>query len=392
MSRNKPRGFALTAVFAVSITAAALVLSGCTPPLPPDVLAAQAEANITCQQGSLEVAAPEIFTGALDAVGQSLTTTCPEQLVSEVAADMPAPVQLVDVLPSATLLDSFKATNCPTGSAVVVPAFTYPVTMAFNVPGLEGIQLTPQAIAGILNGTVKTWDDPLIAASNEGLALDGLPALKLVGVKGDQGDVQAMTAWLTATAPQAWKSGTLGSIPAATNLATNAKLVESLTANEGEIAILPVTTANYNVLGMASLPAGPNLDVWVTADDVQLAKVGSAAIADQTSTLAGGHSTDMLIYGPGIGGVPVEGQFDIAASKIVLAQDQELIGWPVVGVAHLLICNDKSDPLPLSFAQYLVRLAGQGSLEAFGVTPLPEPIRIKTFSPLKVVVPTPAPN
>ncbi len=384
MSRNKPRGIALTAWFAVPLAAAALVLSGCTPPLPPDVLAAQAEANITCQQGSLDVAAPEIFTGALDAVGQSLTTTCPDQLVTEVAADVPGPVQLVDVLPSASLLESFKATNCPTGSTVVVPAFTYPVTMAFNVPGLEGIQLTPQAIAGILNGTVKTWDDPLIEASNEGLALDGLPSLKLVGVKGDQGDVQAMTAWLTATAPEAWKKGTVGSIAAATNLATNAELVESLIANEGEIAILPVTTANYNVLGMASLPAGPNLDVWVTADDVQLAKVGSAAITDQTSTLAGGQATDMLIYGPGIGGIPVEGQFDLAASKIVLAQDQELIGWPVMGVAHLLVCNDKTNPLPLSFAQYLVRLAGQGSLEAFGVTPLPEPIRIKTFAPLQV--------
>jgi hypothetical protein len=135
---------------------------------------------------------------------------------------------------------------------------------------------------------------------------------------------------------------------------------------------------------MASLPAGPNADVWVTSDDVQLAKVGSAAITDQTSTLAGGQSTDMLIYGPGIGGVPVEGQFDLAASKIVLTDGQELIGWPVMGVAHLLVCNDKSNPLPLSFAQYLVRLAGQGSLEAFGVTPLPEPIRIKTFAPLQV--------
>ncbi|MSY38151.1 MAG: hypothetical protein F2641_01735, partial [Actinobacteria bacterium] len=77
MSRNKPRGFALTAVVAVPVAAVALVLSGCTPPLPPDVLAAQAEANITCQTGSVDVSAPEIFKGAMDAVGQSLTATCP---------------------------------------------------------------------------------------------------------------------------------------------------------------------------------------------------------------------------------------------------------------------------------------------------------------------------
>ena len=384
MSRKNPRGVALTALLAVPVAVAALVLSACTPPLPPDVLAAQAEANITCQTGRVDVSAPEIFKGAMDAVGQSLTTTCADQSVTEVAAGRPAPVQLVDVLPSPALLASFKATNCPTGTTTVVPAFNYPVTLAFNEPGLEGIQLTPKAVAGILNGTVKTWNDPLITASNDGLALDGLPALKLVGLKGDQGDVQAMTAWLTATAPDAWKAGTVGVIPAAQAFPDVTALVKSITSTEGEIAILPVTTANNNVLGMASLPAGADLNVWVTPDDVQLAKVGSAAMTDQTSTLAGGQSTDMLIYGPGIGGVPVEGQFDLAASKIVLSEGQELIGWPVMGVAHLLVCNSKSDPLPLSFAQYLVRLAGQGSLEAFGVTPLPEPIRIKTFAPLQV--------
>ncbi len=34
----------------------------------------------------------------------------------------------------------------------------------------------------------------------------------------------------------------------------------------------------------------------------------------------------------------------------------------------------------------MVRLAGQGSLETFGVTPLPEPIRVQTFTPLRVTV------
>jgi len=46
--------------------------------------------------------------------------------------------------------------------------------------------------------------------------------------------------------------------------------------------------------------------------------------------------------------------------------------------------------LPRSFAQYLVRLAGQGAIETFGLTPLPEPIRVKTFVPLKVTVSTDA--
>ena len=56
-----------------------------------------------------------------------------------------------------------------------------------------------------------------------------------------------------------------------------------------------------------------------------------------------------------------------------------------------MVCDSPGDPLPLAFAQYAVRLAGQGALESFGVTPLPEPVRVQTFLPLKVTLATDAP-
>lgn len=390
MPRKNPRGIALTA--ALTASAAALVLSACTPPLPPDVLAAQAEASITCQTGTVDVSSPEIFAGALDAVGQSLTTTCPDEQVVELDSAKPAPVRLVDVLPSAAVLAEFKATSCPVGTTRVVPAFTYPVSLAFNEPGLEGIRLTPAAMAGILGGTVTAWNDPVILSANDGFDLDGLPPLTLMGLADDQGAVQAVTAWLTERDPKAWTAGTVASLPAAKAFPTVTALVEQMTSTEGAVAVLPMSTATNNVLGAASLPAGPDLDVWVAPDDVQLAKVGSAAVTDQTATLGEGGAADSLVFGPGVGGVPVEGQFDLAASKIVLAKDQPLIGWPVMGVAHLLVCDSAADPLPLSFAQYAVRLAGQGSFEAFGVTPLPEPVRVRTFAPLLVLAGANAPG
>jgi hypothetical protein len=106
---------------------------------------------------------------------------------------------------------------------------------------------------------------------------------------------------------------------------------------------------------------------------------GGVAATNVTVDAAGN-----LLAGPAIGGVPVAGQFDLASSKIVLAEGQPVIGWPIMGMAHMMVCDDPADPLALSAAQYVVRLAGQGSLETFGVTPLPEPIRVQTFTPLKV--------
>ena len=123
------------------------------------------------------------------------------------------------------------------------------------------------------------------------------------------------------------------------------------------------------------------LELVVTADDVQLYKVGSGA-----TTITTDEATGSIFASPATGGVPVEGNFDLASSKIVLGEGAPLVGWPVLGYAHLLVCDDPADPLPLSFAQYVVRLAGQGALETYGVTPMPEPIRIQTFAPLKVTV------
>ena len=66
--------------------------------------------------------------------------------------------------------------------------------------------------------------------------------------------------------------------------------------------------------------------------------------------------------------------------------------WPVIGFAHVMVCDDPADPLPLAYAQYLVRLAGQGAIETFGLTPLPEPVRVATFIPLQVTVSTDEPS
>jgi hypothetical protein len=233
---------------------------------------------------------------------------------------------------------------------------------------------------------VTSWEDPLLAEANPDFDLSGLPPITLMSVETTQGAVEAMTAWISAFAPAAWTAGTVGTLEAGTRLPTVTDLIGEISVTEGAIAVLPIFQAFNNVLAVANLPVvatdsdGKAAEVIVTADDVQLYKVGSGATTVTTD------ETGNILASPAIGGVPVEGNFDVASSKIVLGEDQALIGWPVLGYAHVLICDDAADPLALSFAQYVVRLAGQGSLETFGLTPMPEPIRVKTFIPLKVTV------
>ena len=372
----------------VLIASAVVALAACTPPMPPDVLAARAEAQIVCGNGDVAVVTPETLTGSMAAVGAALTTVCPQDTVTEVPVDQPAQVALVDKTPTAADIDAFSTASCPTGSTIVVPAFAYPVTIAYNVIGLEGVVFTPAAVAGILSGTVTSWEDPLITDENPDFDFTGLPDLTLMSVDTDQGSVEAMTAWLTQQAPDAWTKGTIGTLEGSQTFPTETEMVAEMAAVESSIAVLPVFQAFNNVLATANLPVyvqgddGSMQELVVTADDVQLYKVGSGA------TVVTKDDAGNIFASPATGGVPVEGNFDLASSKIVLAAGAPLIGWPVLGYAHLLVCDDAKDSKPLAFTQYVVRLAGQGSLEAFGLTPMPEPIRIQTFAPLKVTVNT----
>ncbi len=372
----------------VLITSAAFIAAACTPPMPPDVLAARAESQVVCGNGDVAVAVPETLTGSMAAVGAALTSVCPEDTVTEVPIDQSAPVQLVDKTPTAADITAFSSANCPTGSTVVIPAFAYPVTIAYNVIGLEGVVFTPQAVAGILNGAVTSWEDPLITDENPDFDFTGLPELALMSVDSPQGSVEAMTAWLTQQAPDVWTKGTVGTLDGGQTFPTETEMVAEMAAIESSIAVLPVFQAFNNVLATANLPVylsgddGSKQELVITADDVQLYKVGSGA------TVVTKDEAGNIFASPATGGIPVEGNFDLASSKIVLGEGAPLAGWPVLGYAHLLVCDDPANSKPLAFAQYVVRLAGQGSLETFGLTPMPEPIRIQTFAPLKVVVNT----
>lgn len=364
----------------VAVSGLTLLLAACTPPLPPDVLAAQAEKNIACQKGDQPVGVDEAFAGSMMLVSEGLQGACPDQTVSEVTLADNAPIQIVDHAPTAEEQAAFTASSCPTGTVIVTPAFAYPVGVAFNIIGLEGLVLTPDAIAGILSGTITSWEDPAITGPNEGYDLSGLPDIAVVSLDTPSGSVEAMTTWLSQAAPQAWTQGPTGTLSVGTQVPTDMDLVGELTAMEGTLAIVPVFLAVNNAIPVASLPAQ---DIVLASDDTQLMKVGAGATAITTD--ASGN----LLASPAVGGVPVEGNFDLAASKVVLASGQPLIGWPVLGYAHMLVCDDPAKPLPLSTAQYIVRLAGQGALETFGVTPLPEPIRFRTFAPLKVTAAPP---
>lgn len=91
------------------------------------------------------------------------------------------------------------------GSAgiVEIPIYISPVAVAFNLDGIDSLNLTADVIAGIFAGTITNWNDSAIASLNEDVTLPDL-AISPVHRSDDSGTTETFTSYLSAAAPSVW--------------------------------------------------------------------------------------------------------------------------------------------------------------------------------------------
>ncbi len=58
---------------------------------------------------------------------------------------------------------------------VMIPATAGEIVYAYNLPGVEKLNLSREAMAGIYLGTITKWSDPVLAKANPGVKLPELP-------------------------------------------------------------------------------------------------------------------------------------------------------------------------------------------------------------------------
>jgi len=89
--------------------------------------------------------------------------------------------------------------------AVMVPMTGGMVVLAYNLPGVDDLQLSREAILGIFSGRIRDWDDPAIAASNPGLDLPHKSITPVVR-RDSSGTTYIITSHLAAAFPE-WRTG-----------------------------------------------------------------------------------------------------------------------------------------------------------------------------------------
>jgi len=341
------------------------LLTACTPPLPPEVLAGQAEATINCVSANTIVDGPADLADNFFLISDSLTAVCPEHSSVFSPGDESAEVMITDKTPTASEISLFNR-RCPTSDVLIAPAYGIPATLSLQVVGLEGLALDARAIGGLLDGTITNWNDPIIQDLNPDFQLDSVPVIKL-GSTQKSSAILAMTTWAHEVGGS--KLEPTDVVSGEQNFDSLYDLAAEMFNIEGSFGIVPLGTAVINGLNVANMVVNDG-DILVPEPVYTMRGIATAEI-DRTNP-------NQMFASIGYGGKVNE-----SLSDPLIDPSNYKSGWPAVGVGHVMACESGNDAGALPFARFVIRGEGQGALETSGFARIPLPIRLKAILALK---------
>ena len=173
------------------------------------------------------------------------------------------------------------------GAFLYFPTVSAPITLSYNLAGVDNLQLSPDTIAKIFQREIKTWDDPAIVAENAAVK-DKLKGNIVVAHRSDgSGTTENFTIFLDkaagASASGVWKlkRGSTVEWPADTQAGTgNAGVAQIVKATAGAIGYIDLSDAKASGLKFASIKNKAGKYVQPTIEGASAAVEGATVNAD----------------------------------------------------------------------------------------------------------------
>jgi len=140
------------------------------------------------------------------------------------------------------------------GAILYFPTVAAPITVSYNLSGVDKLQLSPDTLAGIFAKKITTWNDPAIASDNPGASLPSSPIVTVVRADGS-GTTSNFTKYLKAASPSfAIEPGDSPKWPDGTQTANgNAGVAQSVKSTSGAIGYVDYSDAKASELSFASI-------------------------------------------------------------------------------------------------------------------------------------------
>lgn len=349
---------------------AALTLAGCA-------------ANEGSTGGSTEQPADSALSGTIDATGASSQAAAQEAWVAAFQTANPDVTVNYEPTGSGTGRENFleggsdfigsdRAFNdeeiaaggfgaCATDDIVEVPLYISPVAVAFNLDGVESLNLDAPTIAGIFAGTIGNWNDPAIAALNDGVELPDL-AISPVHRSDPSGTQETFTTYLESVAPEVW-----------TYEAADVWPIESGEAAQGTSGVVQAITAGNGAIGFADASQVGELgQVHVEVDGEFVAYSAEAAsLLVENSPLAEGRGDGDLV-------------FDVDPASATGG------AYPIALVSYLIGCEQYEDAtvaeLVKEYFTYIASPEGQdAAADNAGSAPISDGLREQVLAAIDLI-------
>jgi phosphate transport system substrate-binding protein len=239
-------------------------------------------------------------------------------------------------------------------NVVQMPLYISPIAVAFNLEGVDNLQMSANTIAKIFNRQITTWNDPAIAAENPGVQLPATP-ITPVNRADESGTTENFTEYLAEAAGADWPHEPDGVWP-----------VQGGEAAQGTSGVVGAISGGQGTIGYADLSQAGDLgtvDVLVGNTPVNPTPDAAAAVVEGSPRIEG------------------QGKYNFA---IELKRDTPGT-YPVVLVSYTIACTQYSDPAQAAtvkaFLNYIASAEGQtAASENAGNAPISDSQR-STFQP-----------
>jgi phosphate transport system substrate-binding protein len=262
----------------------------------------------------------------------------------------------------------FGATDVPMGSADItsaggpdtltqIPVTLGVVAVAFNVPGVDSLNLDGDTLSGIFLGHIKKWNDPAIAALNPGVSL---PSTRItVAHRSDgSGTSYILTDYLAKVSSE-WKSsvGVAKSVkwPTGVGASGNQAVAQAITSTTGSIGYVELAYAVQTNMHMASLKNANGKFVKPSVD-------GATAAAAQNSS--------------------------VSATNFSITNEPGDTTYPIAGFSWVILQTSYSDAAKGKAIVYLFKwlvTSGQSEGTSLQYAPLPAGVQQLALDNLKLV-------
>jgi phosphate transport system substrate-binding protein len=243
------------------------------------------------------------------------------------------------------------AKRCDGNPAWDLPLVFGPVALVYNLPGTLGLVLSSDALARIFSGRITTWNDPILAALNPGVAL---PDTKIVPIyrSDSSGTTDNVQKYLTAAAPQSWTRGIGTEFQGGVGegATKSGGVIQAVRATLGGIGYVEKGFADQAGLPYARIETGNG--VVSLSNETASNAINAARFADDSNDL-------VLDLNP---------MYDTKDPR----------AYPLVLATYEIVCSKGYDPDTSRAIKSFITVAansGQAGLSSAGYVPLPDKVK-----------------